>query len=276
MRKLTIIFSTLVFVLILVILNSVVFTVSMVNAYCYNSKDETLIANVAASGAIMRGRNIFTLSEKKYAAPIEETLRGDIKVINIERKFPSIVWINFVKIIPVFAFLTEDGTYVTVDNDRVVHRVGAGRSELNFDAAVEAFDTAAEGILIPVTATGAPMSPVPGERLVLPAESQNAVFVNFVSALNRLDYYEYDFLHLIAKMDLGRVDGETGKLLLTMRRSEKKNAVDVEIWNSGSRLLEKARYAVTLYEKYMRDEIALPSNSIKVYEDSKQIIHAAV
>jgi hypothetical protein len=277
-RKLTIIFCALAFVLILTLLSSLVFTVKLVTAYCYNSKDEQLIADMTAAGEDMRGRNIFTLSEKDNIARMEAALPA-IKVVNIERKFPNIVQINFVKLIPVFAFAVGEDAYIAVDNGLMVcgPNLYRDRRDLNFDATVETFDPDPEaGILIPVTAAGAPVSPALRAPLALPGETQNSVLQNFVAAMNRLDYFEYDFLRLIVKMDVSRLEGEAGKLHLTMRKSDKKEQIDIEIWNSASRMQEKAQYAVTLYEKYLRSEIDLPSRAIKVYEDSRKIIHAAV
>ena len=275
-RRLVIIFAALMFVLLLVVLGSVIFSVKNVNAHCFNDTSAELVQSVADSGGDMRGSNIFLMSAKKHAARIDGEVEG-IKVINIERKFPNSVWIHFVKIVPIFAVQCEDGSYISVDNDLTVCETGLDGQALRFGASVQAFDENPQGVLIPLKISGAPLSPAVKQPLALTG-NQNSVLSELVYALNRLDYIEYDFLRLIGAIDLSRTASESGKLFLTMRQSEVKNPgrpVQIEIWNSGAKLLNKMQYAVTLYEDYLRGDIDLTADSIKVYEDSKGIIHAA-
>ena len=50
---------------------------------------------------------MFMLSEKKVIEKVESS-RSDVRVVNIERKFPNQVYINYVKIFEYIAFETED------------------------------------------------------------------------------------------------------------------------------------------------------------------------
>jgi len=279
-RKLAVIFAALAFVLILIILNSVVFTVGSIHAYCYNANDGALNDAVVLSGGDMKGRNIFTLRVKGISAQIENDTPG-VKVVNIERKFPGIVWINYVKVIPIFAFENLDGTYTTADNRLFIDKLIVDGADIRLNATTDEVNEDPKGVLIRVKASGAPVAPHRLEPVMLPGDVQNEVLAKLITALNRLDYREYDFLRFISEIDITRVGTDTGKIILTMRKSDaQKEQITIELWNSESRLLEKTQYAVTIYEMYLSGDPRISfsaGNTIKVYEDkTKGIIYGAI
>lgn len=78
---------------------------------------------IAASG-IIKGKSIFSLSESKMVRNIENEIH-DVKVVNIERRFPNKVVIHVSKRVPVYALgyrLSQSASegYVLVDGDMTV------------------------------------------------------------------------------------------------------------------------------------------------------------
>lgn len=96
-KKLIVIFSVVVLLTVIIIVNSVVFSVQNVYAYCYNTTDIVLETEVIDKANVKKGTSIFTLSESKIISNVENNV-PDVKVINIERKFPNSVYVNYVKI----------------------------------------------------------------------------------------------------------------------------------------------------------------------------------
>lgn len=115
-KKLIIMFSVLAALVLLVVLTSVIFSVQHIEAYCYNYTDTDLEREVVESSGIQKRKSIFTLKEDKIAASVEKGTDYRVKVINIERKFPNRVYINYVRITP-YAYITAgDVNYVFGNN----------------------------------------------------------------------------------------------------------------------------------------------------------------
>ncbi len=123
-KKLIVLFSILSFVTLLVVLSSVCFSVQKVYAYCYNDYDETLNGRIESKevNGISRGGSIFMLNEKKITAKIENEL-SEVKVINIERKFPNQVYINYVKILPYIVLDTESDALLVSNECEVLRHI---------------------------------------------------------------------------------------------------------------------------------------------------------
>ncbi len=127
-KRLIILISILSFITVLIVFSSVLFSVQGVYASCYNTDDAEFDLRVAATdvSGIKKGKSIFLLKEKDVIRSVESEL-NDVRVINVERKFPNRVYINYVKIYSYFAVESEnDVAYVS--NDGKILSVGEKQS----------------------------------------------------------------------------------------------------------------------------------------------------
>lgn len=120
-KKLIIILIVVSCVTLLVVLNSVIFSVQNITAYCYNSDDAELSDTVVESSGIKKGGSIFTLGKEKIEKNVTEKVRN-VKVINIEKKFPNSVSINYVKIYEYLRIQNGD-KYYFCSNDGKIMRI---------------------------------------------------------------------------------------------------------------------------------------------------------
>jgi hypothetical protein len=282
MKKLTAIFSALVFISIIVLLDSMVFSVRRITARCYNDDDSGLEARVAAGSGIDLGQSIFFMSAAEAEAHIDSAF-PEIKVLNVERTFPDSVRVNFIKLKEILAFADGNGGFITADNNLIAARTNVPASELNFTATIAEFDAASvRNTPVKVTVTGVPVAPEPKRPLTLPSAVQAGILAEFVSALNRLDYREYDFSRLFVTADLTDTESETGALTLQTRSEDRGGGgVTIRIVAAARRLPEKLRYAVSVYEQHVRGTLPvsggkLPSDKIKIVENNNQIIYAVI
>ncbi len=118
-----IIFSIFLSLTLIVAIGSAVFSIRRVDAYCYNVDDpEQLdrIVNGKYDGKksvkdLLVGKSIFALDESELISEVEAREAG-IKVINIERLFPSRVSINYIKLHEYFE-LEQGGKYYIFGKD---------------------------------------------------------------------------------------------------------------------------------------------------------------
>lgn len=96
-KKLIIIFSILLALTLIILLCSMLFSIKTIGAYCYNANDEELNKRIVAEADSLNGRSIFVIDEDSVKESIEEKL-PELLVVNIERKFPNRVTINYVKL----------------------------------------------------------------------------------------------------------------------------------------------------------------------------------
>ena len=98
-KKTLVLFLILCFLTILIVVGSVLFSVKTVVGYCYNADDSALNVQVvdSAQTKLKKGTNIFLVREKDIIEEVESQI-PNIKVINVERRFPSDVYINYIKI----------------------------------------------------------------------------------------------------------------------------------------------------------------------------------
>ncbi len=118
-RKLIIMFSVLAALVLLVVVTGAVFSVQHIDTYCYNADDTALEAQVRDSTGLKKGRSIFVIDEDEVARRVEESTGYRVKVINIERKFPNRVSVNYVKIMP-YAYVTDGTEYYEFGNNLLV------------------------------------------------------------------------------------------------------------------------------------------------------------
>ena len=125
-KKLIVIFCILVGIALLVILDSVLFSVQKVTAYCHNDMDNvilddgsTLGQKVVLAGKVEMGKSIFLIDKDKIVKNVESKL-PNVKVINIEKKFPDRITIHYASIKPTFSVEMEQGYYVCTNEGKVV------------------------------------------------------------------------------------------------------------------------------------------------------------
>ncbi|MCI9031695.1 MAG: FtsQ-type POTRA domain-containing protein [Clostridia bacterium] len=120
-KKLIIVLIVITSITLLVVLNSVIFSVQNISAYCYNDSDTALDGSVIENSGIKKGGSIFTLNKDKV---IESVTNGvhNVKIINIEKKFPNSVSINYVRIYE-YLRIKNDDKYYFCSNDGKIMRI---------------------------------------------------------------------------------------------------------------------------------------------------------
>ncbi len=274
-----IMFSILAFVMLLVFLNSFVFSISEVRADCYNSLDAQLCEQVAAASGIKLNKNIILMSERKAIENINGQMGGKIKVINIERKFPDKVWIHFVHVIPVIAIQKDDGSYVTCDNNLDISDAGVPASSLSFDQSVNEVDAnidSATRPIVRVKINGSVVKPQAGEPLVLSNANSILGLRTVIDTINRLDYREYDFVRLLKEIDFSAYDdfAANPEIVLKMRDGGREN-ITIIVQNTKTALLEKVQHAISIYKKYLANVQNFSKNTWTVYMNNKNEIIVA-
>ena len=123
-KKLIILFSILTFLAVMIILNSVVFSVKKISANIVNADDERLCQNIKDSAQITP-QSIFFLNEDLIIKNISRSV-PQVKVIKLERKFPDKLIIHaykrekicYIKYDNVFYILGEDLVVMDIINTR--------------------------------------------------------------------------------------------------------------------------------------------------------------
>jgi len=95
-----------------VLLGSIIFNVRTVNTYAFNMdvyREGRELSDRVLSHADIRGRSIFLLNDARIIERIEDNV-PEVRVINIERKFPDRVTVNFVRLFNYFQ-VYDSGTY---------------------------------------------------------------------------------------------------------------------------------------------------------------------
>ncbi len=118
-KRLLIIFSIFLVVVLLVIIGSTIFTVQNAEVYFYNEEGKMVAGdtNIVPSSLIdgFKGTSIFFLSEKALADKIHSTSDFyEWYVVGVTRSFPSTVAIHLSKRIPVF-FISTGGLNFLLD-----------------------------------------------------------------------------------------------------------------------------------------------------------------
>ena len=215
-RKLIIMFSLLAALVLIVVLTSVIFSVQHIDAYCYNYDDTELEQQVVSSTGLKKGKSIFVIKEDKVAAAVEQNTNYRVKVINIERKFPNRVVVNYVRITP-YAYLKTDGGYSQFGSDLRVTEVTDGEPDN----------------LIKVLAKGAAADAIGSAAL---EGEEGRVLEDVLVAYARIGYYN-DIVEVIERIDL-RIEN---KVFIKMRAG-----VSIEVIGMQD-ILSKIRLAMTAY-----------------------------
>lgn len=123
-KKLIILFSVLLGITLLVVFNSVLFSVQHVNAYCANMRESQYEERILDSHKIRKNANIFFVNKRKVTENIESRVPG-VKVLNVEKKFPNRIYINFVEVKEYVKAYYNGKTYYC-SNDMRVMRIEDG------------------------------------------------------------------------------------------------------------------------------------------------------
>ena len=272
-----ILFSALIFAAVLVILNSVVFSVREVRADCYNlsAKDpetEQLADKVIEASNIKLYKNIITLNEKKAAKNINAKMDSEVKVINIERKFPNTVWIHFVKLVPVLAIETNDGSFITCDNNLMIIETGKSGNDLRFNSTVEELEKDRNGAVVRVRLSGNAVNPAKSKTAVLSNPDAFSALRTVVDTVNRLSYEEYDFVRLLSEIDMTDFSRAAAPVIKLEMRESKNRKITFKIQSPQKRLLEKVQHSISAYEQYVKDKLTFKDMEWTVATNSKNEI----
>ena len=272
-----ILFSILAFVMLLVFLNSFVFSIQEVRADCYNSLDAQLCEKVVNASGIKLNKNILFLSEKKAIENINKEMGGKINVINIERKFPDKVWIHFVNVVPVVALQKDDGNYVICDSNLNIADTDVPAANLSFDQTVDQvdknIDSATNRPIVLVTIKGHVNNPQLQAPLSLTDANSLLGLRTVIDTINRLDYREYDFVRLLKEIDFtGYSDTAVNPEIVLKMRDGGKDSISITIQNTKVALLQKIQHAISAYEQYLSNKLTFAKNQWTCYMNTKNEI----
>ncbi len=118
-KKLIAVISILSVLVLFIVVTSATFLVRHTEAYSYYvGSPPEYDQKVLEAGGIKKNSSMFMLDEKKIAARIEAAY-PEVGVVNIERRFPDIVAVNYVVYGPSFQFLTGDTYYQCYSSGRI-------------------------------------------------------------------------------------------------------------------------------------------------------------
>jgi|GEM_PF-1755265 len=223
-KKTFILFMIFCFLAVLIVIGSVLFSIKDVVGYCYNSDDEVVRAQVSNSDihGIETGMNIFMLNENEVRDAVESKI-PNVKVINVERKFPSSVYINYIVLEEYFQ-IQNGGSRLYVSNDCEILRKEERSDE---------FDN---GHII-LYCGAKPSSTEVGSRVFSGNSTRYAVVSELMTAISRLGYYK-DIIDVIKLVDLRFIDQN----LLYIKTN---TGVTIEIINPGNALTTKVQLAMS-------------------------------
>lgn len=186
-KKLIVILIVVCSLTLLIVLNSVIFSVQHVNAYCYNADDEELEQTVIANSGIKKGSSIFTLKKDDVISSLNNSVYN-IKVINVEKKFPNVVYINYARIYEYFQ-IAQDGKYYFCSNDGKIMRIS--------DSPGLSSEIIALKLANPITNTQQ------GEKFASQSSEDMILTVELLSALERLQYH-HEVVEMIDFIDISK------------------------------------------------------------------------
>ncbi|MDE7394793.1 MAG: FtsQ-type POTRA domain-containing protein, partial [Clostridiales bacterium] len=205
-KKLIIFFSILCAVTLLVVFNSVLFSVRHVRVYCANVESSAFADKVLASHHIKRSESIFFVNKQKVAARVESSVPG-VRVLNIEKKFPNRIYINYVEVKPYLRIFDGHNTYFCGNDLRVMY---AEEGAKNLWSGAES-DPYWSGIpaekrhVINLLYKGDLKSTAVGSIVSFSDSTTAAIVTGVFSALERLGYYE-SVMELFTEIDVSGKD----------------------------------------------------------------------
>ena len=222
-KKLIVIFSVLCALAVVIVLSSVLFSVQHVYASCYNAEDEGLEQQILDGCGIRRGKSIFMLKKSAVVKSVEKNV-DNIKVVNVEKKFPNRVYINYVKLFEYFEY-EQDGQTYYISNDGKI--IGS--------------EAESEEKYIKLFIKGKAVSPKAGEAFVSDNDFDNNVFSIVSSAVQRLGTRGV-IIELFEWIDFNK----------NFIYFKTRTGVTFEL-QSADNALEKLRLGVSVYSQYTKD-----------------------
>lgn len=229
---------------VLIILGSVIFSVRKIEVYCENFDCDEVVNGVSLREEVLglvedsiRGKSIFLLDDEKIHKKVNAL--GYVYVINVERKFPNLVYIDLFRRIEYMQIKLDEG-YALLDRDCYVSRIVPDRISPE-----EIIDVTLSG---PVNGNG-----VLGEKINL-SNNDSAVLTEILTTFERLDNYSNP--RVIKHIDLSK---KTDTIYLETRMG-----VIIKIMGTSS-IQSKLQLAVSLYINELETK---SSGQITVYNDN--------
>ena len=236
-RKLIVLFSILAFLTLLVVLSSVIFSVQDVYASCYNDENEAYDSAIASQevNGISKGKSIFLLNEQKAIETIEANY-SDVKVINIERKFPNQIYINYVRIFPYIALETDDCVLYASNSGKILSKGDK----------LEAY-----AHHIKLISSSPPSSVIPGETIYAENTTEYALVSGILGTIERLDLRNV-MVDMFEFIDISYAENEGTVPRVYMKT---RTGTYFELQGGAANVDKKIRLAISIYlsdeTKYM-------------------------
>lgn len=228
-KKLIVLFSVIFAVTLLIVLSSVIFSVQNVYAYCYNSTGADTSEAVLSSHKIKKHSNIFMLNEGDVVDSVN-TAVPNVKVINIEKKFPNKVYINYIELKEYVKIYADNVTYYCSNDGKILRKV-------------DGVDTSSAAIEL--TIKGKLLTTDVGENFKSDNPNDINLLTSVLDSLSRLGYRE-DVVDLISKIDIsGNVN-----IVLTTKTGMKWRLVGAEY------MLDKMVMALSVYSATGTDALS--------------------
>ena len=123
--------SFLIFVTALTVAGGALFSVRRVYAYCFNHYDPELeqrILDRLPESGLRRGQSMFTIRDSDVRAALDGYF-PNIRVVNIERRFPDRIFVNYVVRFEYFMY-ARNGQYYIADNTLQIVRIAESNPNL--------------------------------------------------------------------------------------------------------------------------------------------------
>ena len=224
-KKLIILFSVLLAVTLLVVFNSVLFSVQHIDVHCVNVEKSQYTDKVKASHKIKTGSSIFFVDKAEAIQNIEKSLGGNVRVLSVEKQFPNRIYIDFVEVRAYVKVSDGHRTYYCDNDMRVISNGGDEVINLKISGELSELQT--------------------GDKLTFSTSKglSNADVVTAIfDALARLGYYD-TVINLFDEIDI------SGNFIVLRTATGMK-------WEivTADRLAEKLRLAMSVYVNERDDD----------------------
>lgn len=242
-RVVTIIAFFAVFALLLII-GATVFVVRDVQVSFLSADESNVIASedILSSSGITAGRNIFAVSEIKAVSSIESA-HPAIKVINIERKFPSTIIIHVTVRIPIIAVKVKDqNNYAMLDREMFVvqilslNELTEREKQLGYSLTRVNYELSETNVKL-------------GHTVPASASNENAVVQNLIVAYEKENLLNKEFCGFVKRIFITK---EVGRSIYDVTM-DTVSGVDIKFEASGN-LLDKANLS---YKWYLNEKLTL-------------------
>ena len=244
-KKLIVLFSVLCAITLLVVFNSVLFSVRHVRAYCANVQNSAYSEQILSSHGIKRGESIFFVNKKQVAAQVERRV-PQVRVLNVEKKFPDRIYINYIEKKPYLRLYdaSQDATYFCANDLRVMYVESGNRALWSGAENSEVWN---DFRAIDLVYGGSVPTMRAGETVSFSGASTATVLTGLCTAFERLGYYE-EVIDLFKEWNVSGLGEPSATITLTTKRG-----LTWEIWSADSNLADKIRLALSVYVSGLND-----------------------